>query len=388
MTDLKELAALIKDKHESLLSDWRKQVRNLESAKHMDTPTLNDHMPRLLGELANALEAGSLQTIPQAVKEDNTRDSARIHGLQRSEDKFDIEEVVAEYNILRGCIHDLAGEHGFSLQGAPFHIFNRVFDHAIGLALQSYTTQRALEVRLEREKYLAFVAHDLQTPLFAISLAGRVLEKALPENGLNEASARMLKTMRRSVQQLEGLIHQVLDENANLRAGDGVSLERRAFDLWPQVEALVEELAQVARASASELVNEVPDDVVVYADARLLRRILQNLVANAIRFSPKGRVSVGARVIDAGGECGIECWVRDNGAGMSEEFLGKVFSVEESASEGGKGLGLSIVRTFTEAHGGTVACESVLGEGTTFRFTLPAKAPKSNGKAHAKPHAK
>ena len=68
--------------------------------------------------------------------------SPPAHGLQRLEDAFDIEEVVAEYNILRGCIHDLADDNGLSLQGKPFHIINRVFDHAIGLALQAYATQR------------------------------------------------------------------------------------------------------------------------------------------------------------------------------------------------------------------------------------------------------
>ncbi|HEX2613766.1 MAG TPA: sensor histidine kinase [Fibrobacteria bacterium] len=375
MTDLKELAALIRDKKESLLAGWRKQVRELESAKHLDNPTLTDHMPRLLGELADALETGSLQTIPEAVKGDKVRDSARIHGLQRAEDKFDIEEVVAEYNILRGCIHDLAEEHSFSLQGVPFHIFNRVFDHAIGLALQSYATQRALEVRLEREKYLSFVAHDLQTPLFAISLAGRVLEKLLPANKLDPVSARMLKTMRRSMRQLEGLISQVLQENANLQSAEGDRLERRTFDLWPQVEALVEELAQVAKDSGTGLENEVPDDLVVYADARLLKRILQNLVANAIRFSPQGMVAVGARGTDEGT---IECWVRDNGAGIPKARLDVIFEGNDiNASEAGRaGLGLSIVRTFVEAHGGKVSAESREGEGSTFRFTLP---PKTKG---------
>ncbi len=87
----------------------------------------------------------------------------------------DIEEVVAEYNILRGCIHDLADENGLTLQGKPFYIINLVFDHAIGVALETYATQRALDVQRRREEYLAFVAHDLRTPLNAISLAGRVL---------------------------------------------------------------------------------------------------------------------------------------------------------------------------------------------------------------------
>ena len=173
---LDQLAALVKQERQALLSRWRQQVRHLPSARQLDVPTLNDHIPGLLDELAAALQSKSDQTIPEALSES----SPPAHGLQRLQEAFDIEEVVAEYNILRGCIHDLADDNGLTLQGKPFHIINRVLDHAIGLALQTYATQRALEVQRRREEYLAFVAHDLRTPLNAISMAGRVLEMTLP----------------------------------------------------------------------------------------------------------------------------------------------------------------------------------------------------------------
>ena len=134
-------------------------MRQLPSARQLDAPTLNDHIPSLLDELATALEASPGQTIPEALVEA----SAPAHGLQRLKDAFDIEEAVAEYNILRGCIHDLATEHGVNLQGRPFHVLNRVFEHAIGQAVQTFATQRAFEVQQRREEYLAFVMHDLRT---------------------------------------------------------------------------------------------------------------------------------------------------------------------------------------------------------------------------------
>lgn len=373
--DLKKLSALITQERETLLSSWRAQVRELPSAKGLDTPTLNDHMPRLIGELALALERGSEQTIPEAVIEENTRDSAKVHGLQRLQDNFDIEEVVAEYNILRGCVHDLAGAQGLNLQGPPFHVLNRVFDHAIGLALQSYSTQRALEVKIRREEYLSFVAHDLQTPLFAISLAARVLEKTLPQKGFGSDAAQMLKTLRRSVQQLESLVQKVLEENANLRNESGLKLERREFDLWPLIEALNEELQTVAEETGTRLLNRVPDDLVVFADAGFLKRVFQNLVGNALKFTPGGTVTVGAR-LSAGADL-VECWVTDDGRGMPAEDLAKVFERDVPLTNSdGAGLGLVIVRSFTEAHGGEVSVESKPGEGSTFHFSLPVKPAK------------
>jgi len=373
VNDLDKLAVLIVRERQALLSRWREQVRLLPSARSLDTPTLNDHMPGLIDELAAALQVKSDQTIPEALLEV----SPPAHGLQRVEDAFDIDEVVAEYNILRGCIHDLADQNGLNLQGKPFHIVNRVLDHAIGLALQAYATERALEVQRRREQYLAFVAHDLRTPLNAISLAGRVLELTLGASDPNAEAARMLKALRRNVQHLEGLVSKVLEENTSLQTEVGIKLERREFDLWPLVEALVHDLHPVAGTDSTRLVNRVPDDIVVYADASLLRRVFQNLIGNAIKYTPRGEVVIGARELAADGV--VECWVSDNGAGIPAALLETVFEfdkakTESSESDGGTGLGLAIVKTFAEAHGGEVAAESTEGVGSTFRFTLPTRA--------------
>ncbi len=365
---LDRLAALITQERAALLSRWREQVRELPSARQLDVPTLNDHVPSLIDELASALHAKSDQTIPEALLDN----SPPVHGLQRLKEGFDIEEVTAEYNILRGCIHDLADENGLSLQGKPFHIVNRVLDHAIGLALQTFSTQRALEVQRRREEYLAFVAHDLRTPLNAISMAGRVLEMKLPER--DAVASQMLKTLRRSVQHLESLVAKVLEENTNLETELGIRLERREIDLWPLVEGLIHDLHPVAGTDSTQLVNAVPDDLVVYADASLLRRVFQNLIGNAIKYTPRGTVTIGARPVEAEGA--VECWVVDDGAGIPDELLAHIFDKGESdpASTGGFGLGLAIVKTFTEAHGGTVTVESKEGIGSLFRLSLPNKA--------------
>ena len=191
LTALQTLADLVRAERDALLLVWRTQVRRLPSASHLDTPTLNDHIPDLLEELASALETNPEQTIPETLAEA----SPTAHGLQRLKDAFDIEEVVAEYNILRGCIHDLATEHRINLQGRPFHVINRVFDNAIGQAVQTYATQQALEVQRRREEYLSFVAHDLRTPLFAISLTGRSLERSLSGQALGDDTQRILKSI-------------------------------------------------------------------------------------------------------------------------------------------------------------------------------------------------
>lgn len=316
----------------------------------------------------SAFRSVSDETIAQAVA-----DGGSTHGLQRVKDDYDIEEVVAEYNILRGCIHDLADLNGLSMQGKPFHILNRVLDGAIGSAVASFASQKALEVQRRREEYLAFVAHDLRTPLNAISLSARVLELLVARDGFGTPeTAQKFKTLNRNVQHLQELIGNVLLENANLQAQDGVKLERRRFDLWPLIEALVHDLDPVGTDS-TRLINAIPEEFVVFADAGLLRRIFQNLIANAISYTPGGEVVIGASMTQDGGT--VECFVRDTGEGIPEARRQSVFDKLETDPEkqGGLGLGLAIVKTLVEAHDGAVTVESALGVGSTFRFTLPGQ---------------
>jgi two-component system phosphate regulon sensor histidine kinase PhoR len=356
---LTKLAVLIRRDRERLLSRWRQEVRALPSAQHLDAPTLDDHIPALLEELAEALATKSDETIAEALREGSPPE----HGLQRLEDGFDIVEVVAEYNILRGCIHDLAEANGLSLAGTAFHILNRVLDGSIGLAVEAYAKQSTSEIKHRREEYLAFVAHDLRTPLQAIALAASEVERALPAPSTNADGSPMIKTLQRNVRRLEALVGKVLEENKNPELEGDLKLERRSFDLWPLVQAVIQDTQPIAGTTSTRLLNMVPDDLVVFADAGLLRRVLQNLLDNAIAHTPRGEVRIGAR--DMNGT--IECWVSDNGAGIPRNLLHKVF--EKDAG----GLGLAIVKTLVEAHEGTVELDSEEGRETIVRFTLPSR---------------
>lgn len=370
--DLRRLAALIRRDRDALLADWREKVRGLPSARSLDAPTLNDHLPVLLEELAVALDTNSDESIAEAL----AGDSPHTHGLQRLRDGFDIAEVVAEYNIMRGSIHDLASANVLNIQGKAFHILNRVLDGAIGLAVDTFATQRALEVQQRRDEYLAFVAHDLRTPLSAVALATRVLEVSLATPSGAADSARMIGTLHRNVRAIEAMVGKVLEEQANLGAPGDVQLVRRTFELWPLVENLVAAIHPEAGTARTRLINQVPDALEVFADAQSLRRILQNLIDNALGYTPEGEVRIGARALADGS---VECWVGDTGPGIPPELIDYVFEKGESdpGKAGRTGLGLAIVKAFVEAHGGTVSAESPADRGATIRFTLAAaSAPR------------
>ena len=360
--NLQPLARMIQQDREAVLASWRRHVRKLPSAAALDEPTLRDHVPALLEELVECLRRESKQTIAETL----ASGSPPQHGLERFDNGFDIVEVVAEYNILRECIFEHAEVHGLTLGRPAFHILNRVMDEAIGLAVQTFATQQALAVQRHRDEYLAFITHDLRTPLSAVAMATRVLEIKAP----GTETGPTLRVLRRNLRHLETLIERVLKESAHLQDDGNVRLERRQVELWPLVEGLILDLQPVAGTSTTRLVNAVPEELTAFADASLLRRVFQNLIANAITFTPRGEVRIDAREIEGGG---VECRVKDNGTGVPPELLERVFDKFETGREdGGTGLGLAIVKSFVEAHGGTVSVRSAPGDGAEFRFTLPA----------------
>ena len=106
------------------------------------------------------------------------------------------------------------------------------------------------------------------------------------------------------------------------------------------------------------MINTVPSEVTIYADASLLRRILQNLIVNAITYTPHGDVTIGARAVEANGA--TICWVNDNGCGIAENRLKKIFDMFETDpyKTGGVGLGLAIARHIVELHHGEIVAES------------------------------
>jgi two-component system phosphate regulon sensor histidine kinase PhoR len=361
------MAALIRANLPILLSEWRTKAHRLPAAEKLDTPTLNNHIPVLLEELATAFEAGTGEQIAEQI----TQGSSPTHGLQRLENGFAIEEVVAEYNMLRHCLHELAEQHGVNLIGRPVQILNAVLDAAIGAAINAYAVQQALDVQRRREEYLAFVAHDLRTPLNAVALATQLLKRELANSDKADRVTGVLKTLERNVGYLTMQVNKVLQENVRLETESGITLERRQLDLWPLVEALIHDLHPVAESGSTKLINEVPQDMVVCADAALLRRVFQNLIANALRHTPNGEIRVSARHIHT--QQLVECEVTDNSSGIAADQLPHIFNKFETDGKRATdfGLGLAICKTFIEAHGGSLTVDSQPGRGASFYFTLP-----------------
>jgi len=361
---LSGLGDLIESHRSELLSDWQREVSVFPGAEHLDAPTITDHIPELLAELSDNLRSDRREATVIA--------SPSEHGVQRWRVGFDITEVVAEYGILRTCLYRLAQKHGLPLTIEAACIVNTVFDQAVAQAIKAYSTHMTVEVQKRREEHLSFVVHDLRTPLQAVSLATTMLDRSLPDDSKTELLETSISTLRRNIGRLDALIKRVLQDEADLQVFTSPKVEKREFDMWSLVESIIQDLSPIASDSQTVIINSVPTDMTIVADARLLGQVFQNLISNAIKFTPNGKIIVGAWHRDS--DHVAECWVHDNGAGIDPERLDKIFEkleTDRDPNKRGVGLGLAIVKQIAELHGGRVLVESRVGEGSKFVLEMP-----------------
>jgi signal transduction histidine kinase len=244
-----------------------------------------------------------------------------------------------------------------------------------------------------KSNFLATVSHELRTPLTSIIGYSDMLATGIAGD-LNEEQAEFVETIRGKGDHLLALISSLLDLG-KLEQGN-LPLDREPLDPSALMDEVAKTLTPQADKKDVRIEVEVEDGLpAVSADPVRLKQVLFNLSENAVKFSPRGeRVTLAARAVEeaTGGEDDamglvlmaaparvLELSVRDRGPGIPSAEHDKIFDAfyqvdgSSTREHGGTGLGLSIVKRLVEAHGGRVWVESVVGEGTTFRLTLPER---------------
>ena len=231
----------------------------------------------------------------------------------------------------------------------------------------------AEEAAAAKSRFLAVMSHELRTPLNSFIGMGALFART----NLDAEQRDMLATMRLSAQTLLGLINDLLDLS-KLEAGKlRPALESFALpELLGGVVALVRPQAEPKHLALTLSID--PRLPVGYRGAPLqLRQVLINLVANAIKFTARGRIALTASFVErAEGRVRLQIAVKDEGVGIPPEALDRIFEVFAQADEsvarrfGGTGLGLAISKQLVELMGGTIAVASEPGKGSTFTVTL------------------
>ncbi len=225
-----------------------------------------------------------------------------------------------------------------------------------------------------KDEFLANTSHELRTPLHGIiglTETALSLEKAEREERLGESLGLILSCARR----LSMLIDDILDYS-RLNNND-LALHLKPVDMHTAAEVVTALSAPLAEKKGIRLINEIPkNNACVTADENRVGQILQNLVGNAVKFTPGGSVVIFSEPM----ETHLEISVRDTGMGIEARKLETIFEsfrqLDGSTRQQGMGLGLSITKQLVEAHGGEIRVTSTPGSGSTFSFSLPLSREK------------
>jgi signal transduction histidine kinase len=244
----------------------------------------------------------------------------------------------------------------------------RVLDRT--LALENLN-QELQALNLSKDKFLSVMSHDLRNPLTALLASSGKLNEA-PEN-LNPGQIKQLsQIIHRTSNKLLNQLNEVIEWAK--KQSRKTSFNPQKVRLADGAEESLDVLKPNAQQKKINIHNHIPKDMEVMADPLMLRSIVQNLVTNAIKYTPEG----GLVQLSAKLEAHMVCIaIADSGVGMEEETKARLFKNTDQKSllgtnnEQGSGLGLLLVNDFVNQHGGRIDVESTPGAGTTICFTIP-----------------
>jgi len=242
---------------------------------------------------------------------------------------------------------------------------------AVALSLDNARQHRQLlDLEKMRDELTHTLVHDLRNPLTSVSGVLEVLESGLTRGAAPEIQQELLRVAHHSARRMADMIDDILDVS-RLESGH-MPVELARVSLAPLVDETFQLEQPLAREKKLLLESRVPPEPLVEVDPRLLGRVLQNLVGNAVKFTPHGgRVSVSAELAIADPPM-VRVVVSDNGPGISPQVRERLFQKFVTAGVGhGTGLGLAFCRLAVEAQGGKIWMEDRGGRGCTFCFTVP-----------------
>ena len=267
--------------------------------------------------------------------------------------------------------------------GAPSYVILQGFDvsdrkraeteRESALALVSTQNEMLAEADRMKDELISVVSHDLRTPLTSIM---GYLELVMNEEAgpLNSEQQQFLEVVRRSADRLLTLVNDLLFISRTETGS--LALDLTEVDLGAVAIEAIEGLQPKAAQVGVELTLEADPIPAVLADRARMTEVLENLLTNALKFTPSGG-SVEVRLAAAGAHVGLD--VADTGVGIADtdqqHLFQRFFRSARTQGTPGIGLGLSIVKAIVEAHGGRVTLTSTVDEGTTFHVEIPLVPP-------------
>jgi signal transduction histidine kinase len=370
-----ELAGAVRARSGQIAERWVAAVRDaLPTADELTFVQVRDSLPKLLNQLADAL----------ALTEDKPAESIAAtsleHGGTRFHQKYQLDEVLVEHSLLRGTlVEEVTGHLGRALTVGESLALQFGVDAAMRGSVLAFTEhqQRQLAAATEAQsKYLSFLSHDLRGGLNGIFLMIEVLRRELAGQPQLAEILQDLDSMRRSILETVGTMDRFLHAE-KFRKGK-VQVKPGPVNLSSLLGEIGSQFSYQAKDKGVELKVEAPAGVQITSDRELLSLVLQNLVSNAVKYTPPGKGAVRVGAGQVGPAKGWRVEVADQGPGIPPDRLAGLFdSFTRGPTHGqpGVGLGLSIAQQAAHLLGARLWVESQPDKGSTFYVDLPEAGP-------------
>ncbi|MDX2195966.1 MAG: ATP-binding protein [Cytophagales bacterium] len=231
--------------------------------------------------------------------------------------------------------------------------------------------QGLVDLNDNKNKFFSIISHDLRGPVKNIVLMSQLLNENTDAKSYDPK--KIAKMIESSSKNLSNLLDNLLKWSRIQM--DKIDFRPERIEVQKLAEDIVNHLKIHAAPKSIDIVNNIPPNAYVTADLNMISTVIRNLISNAIKFTEKnGLISIYGRDIDSNT---FEISIEDNGVGIPNNILAKIFSIDFKHStkgtnkEEGTGLGLKICKEFIEKNNGTIKAESKLKEGSKFIFTLP-----------------
>ncbi len=370
------LSRFITANMEAIVTEWQGFAHTMEpAAPTMSQLALRDHAKPILLAIAKDLESG--QT-PEAQSEKSkglapgaaTRETAAAtHGALRQVSGFDMNQLGAEYRALRASVIRLWTNANPAHDSAVIEDMIR-FNEAVDQAVAESTSRYAAELALSRDTFMAILAHDLRSPLSAITMLSYLMERSAPDDTVRKQAGQV----QRSAKEMATMIHELLDYTRT-QLGKGMPVRPKACSMLVIGRDAVEEMR--AAHPQRQFTLDVPEDLVAMVDNARARQALSNLLNNAVQHGdPATPISVTIQA--EGGEVAIR--VKNFGEPIPSDSLQVIFdplvqlspkSAAPDITSTNLGLGLFIAREVALGHHGTLGVVSDAVDGTVFTMRLP-----------------
>lgn len=341
---------------ETVMDHWERQVRErVEGARHLLRPVLTNTLPAFFDNIAEALSPDHPR-----VQGSSSTNSASAHGGERARmTPFGPDQVIHEYQILRESIATVA-KGRMHLGEREWTVIDNSINAATREAIRSFTR---IHEEL-RHKVAAALSHDMRTPLSVVANGAQLLGMTKDWSMVRNVAARVASNADR----LEDMMAELLDA-LTFQGSAKIPLHLTRFDI---LDLARETREQYADGLANGVVIDIAGEAVTgYWCRASLRRALENLINNAIKYGDHGTVRIMARQTRGR----MMLTVHNEGNPIPEEQHDRIFEYlrREAGplSATGWGIGLPFVKAVGDSHGGSVSVDSAPGLGTTFLIDIP-----------------